>query len=106
MGQAGRILIQIAQQPRLVVPRRKIPNGGQVMAQIVPGSPGGLDPLGQVLKVLRLKGQPGFQLALLPYMPGSSSLYKHPGHCCKGKAQYDSADRRHQEGHDSPFKAA
>jgi len=33
-------------------------------------------------------------------------LYKHPGGCCKDKAQHDSADSRHQEGHDSPFKAA
>ena len=40
----------------------------------------------------------------LPYVPGRSSLYKHPGHCCKGKAQYDTADRRHKEGHGSPFR--
>ena len=37
---------------------------------------------------------------------GKLFLYKHPGYGCKGKAQHDSADRRHQEGHNRPLKTA
>lgn len=44
--------------------------------------------------------------ALLPHVRGSSFLYKQPGYGCKGKAQHDSADRRHQEGHNRPLKTA